>query len=136
MLHFYRRMEYVRDIIVMVSEKTPGAYIHYLEERDYEYVVAGSGRVDMSDALSKLVERYGIGTVVSDTGGRLDTALLESGLVDEISLVVSPILSGGSVTPIFHTESDRTVPLLLKGCSPLGEGYVRLVYDVPHGAGY
>lgn len=131
-LHFYRRMEYVRDIIVLVSGQTPGAYIRYLEEREYEYVVAGSGRVDLNAAFSTLAERYGIRTLVSDTGGRLDTALLESGLVDEISLIVAPVLSGEMATPLYRPGSHRTLPLLLKGCTPLGDGYVRLVYDVPH----
>ena len=32
-LYVFRRMEYVRDIIILVSEKTPPEYIRYLQDR-------------------------------------------------------------------------------------------------------
>jgi 2,5-diamino-6-(ribosylamino)-4(3H)-pyrimidinone 5'-phosphate reductase len=85
-LHFSQRMEYTRDIIVLVSEKTPDWYSRYLREREYEYLVAGRDRVNLCLAMENLFSGYDIRILVSDTGGSLDTALLESGLVDDLKL--------------------------------------------------
>lgn len=129
-LHFYRRMEYTRDIIVLVSEKTPEGYIQYLKERGYEYIVAGSDRVDLDLAMEKLLRMYHIRILVSDTGGTLDTVLLESGLVDEISLIVAPVLSGQTEVILYTPSSKKNIDLTLKECTVVGEGYVHLVYEV------
>jgi len=129
-LHFFRRMEYVRDIIVLVSEKTPPEYIRYLEDRDYLFLVAGKERVELAAAMNMLSWDHGVRTLVSDTGGILDTALLESGLVDEISLVLAPVLSGRTDVLIYRPGGRGTIALVLKGCGNIGEGYVHLVYEV------
>lgn len=131
-LHFYRRMEYTRDVIVLVAEETPSRYIRYLENRDYDYLIAGKDRVDPTTALHLLSQEYPIRTLVSDTGGTLDTVLLSAGLVDEISLVVAPVLSSRTDILLYQPEPgrERNIPLTLKECGDIGEGYVHLVYDV------
>ncbi|NYT20316.1 MAG: 5-amino-6-(5-phosphoribosylamino)uracil reductase [Methanomicrobiales archaeon] len=131
-LHFYRRMEYTRDVIVLVSEKTPSRYIRFLEDRDYEYLITGKEHVDLQSALDMLSRGYAIRTLVSDTGGTLDTALLSAGLVDEISLVVAPVLSARTDILLFKPDpgSGKNIPLSLKECGDIGEGYVHLVYEV------
>ena len=52
--HFYRRMEYTRDVIVLVSDETPSRYIRFLEDRDYDYLTVGKDRVDLEIALHSL----------------------------------------------------------------------------------
>lgn len=118
-LHFYWRMEYTRDIIMLVSEKTPDWYNRYLREREYEYFVAGRDRVDPGLAMENLFSGNTIRILVSDTGGTLDTALLESGLVDEISLLVIPVLSGETGVLLYGPSSKENIDLKLKricGC--------------------
>jgi 2,5-diamino-6-(ribosylamino)-4(3H)-pyrimidinone 5'-phosphate reductase len=131
-LHFYRRMEYTRDVIVLVSDETPSRYIRFLEGRDYDYLTAGKDQVDPEIALNSLYETYNIRTLVSDTGGTLDTVLLASGLVDEISLVVAPVLSARTDVLLFQPEpgTAQNILLTLKECGDIGEGYVHLVYGV------
>ena len=57
--------------------------------------MAGDGRVDLGSALSVLRHEYGAELVRVDSGGSLTGALLASGLVDEVSLLVHPELSDG-----------------------------------------
>jgi len=64
------------------------------------------------------------------TEGTLDTALLESGLVDEISLIVAPVLSGQAEGNLYTPSSKKNIELILKECRDLGEGYIHLVYQV------
>jgi 2,5-diamino-6-(ribosylamino)-4(3H)-pyrimidinone 5'-phosphate reductase len=49
-LHYFRRSEYCRDVIVLVSESTPSDYLTYLRERGYEFFVSGGEKVDLSQA--------------------------------------------------------------------------------------
>jgi len=44
-LHYCRRYEYCRDVIVLTSKKTPKEYHTYLQERKYDYYVVGEDKV-------------------------------------------------------------------------------------------
>ncbi|MDA0565677.1 dihydrofolate reductase family protein [Streptomonospora sp. S1-112] len=57
-------------------------------------IVAGAERVDLGAALAALGERHGVRAVRVDSGGALLGALLERGLVDELSLLVHPLTAG------------------------------------------
>jgi len=57
-------------------------------------LVAGSERVDLAAALTVLGERHAVRVVRVDSGGGLIGAMLERGLVDELSLLVHPLLAG------------------------------------------
>ncbi len=46
LLHTCRRFDMVRDIIVLVSEKTPQTYLQYLKERNYTYHIVGQNHVE------------------------------------------------------------------------------------------
>jgi 2,5-diamino-6-(ribosylamino)-4(3H)-pyrimidinone 5'-phosphate reductase len=54
----------------------------------------GEDRVDLAALLGELARR-GAGTVRVDSGGALTGALLAAGLVDEVSLLVHPVLAAG-----------------------------------------
>jgi 2,5-diamino-6-(ribosylamino)-4(3H)-pyrimidinone 5'-phosphate reductase len=56
----------------------------------------GEERVDLVAVLAMLAEREGAGVVRVDSGGALTGALLDAGLVDELSLLVHPCVVGGA----------------------------------------
>ena len=76
LLHVIRRSEYCPALVILISKKTSSEYISYLEERNYEYLVAGDDHVDYKNALKILSERYNVNTVVTDAGGTLNSILL------------------------------------------------------------
>jgi 2,5-diamino-6-(ribosylamino)-4(3H)-pyrimidinone 5'-phosphate reductase len=98
-----------RRMIALVSESTPREYLDYLAERHVEAIAAGEQRVDLRSALGELAARHGTRTVRADSGGTLNAALLAAGLVSEVSLLVHPVLVGGSAA---HTAVHCTEPLL------------------------
>jgi 2,5-diamino-6-(ribosylamino)-4(3H)-pyrimidinone 5'-phosphate reductase len=53
-----------------------------------------AGRVDLAAALDALGTQLGARVVRVDSGGALTGALLRAGLVDEVSLLVHPVLAG------------------------------------------
>lgn len=103
---FFRDWPFFRDIVVLASEKTSGDYLKYLDDRYVKYLVAGSDRVDLRLALLSLNENFGVKTVRTDSGGSLNGALLRAGLVEEVSLLISPSLVGGVSSKSFFRAPD------------------------------
>ncbi len=66
-----------------------------------EVLPAEAGRVPLGIVLDQLGEE-GILTLLTETGTRLNTALLAGGLVDRIHLFVSPQIMGSDAVPAFR----------------------------------
>jgi diaminohydroxyphosphoribosylaminopyrimidine deaminase/5-amino-6-(5-phosphoribosylamino)uracil reductase len=70
-----------------------------------EVLPAEAGRVPLGKVLDKLGEE-GILTLLTETGTRLNTALLAGGLVDRVHLFVSPQIMGSDAVPAFRGMAD------------------------------
>jgi 2,5-diamino-6-(ribosylamino)-4(3H)-pyrimidinone 5'-phosphate reductase len=129
LLHTCRRFEYCRDVIVLVAEETPAEYVTHLKERNYEYHVVGKKHVDLERALKLLSRKYGVKTVLADTGRILGNLLLNQGFVKEISLLIHPVIVGTTSYNMF-SNADKTSKLKLCKNETLEKNYVWLVYAV------
>ena len=130
-----RQQPYWRDVIILCSLATPPVHLAYLAEQQVEHIVAGDDRVDLAAALVELKARYGLNRLRTDSGGILNGALLRQGLVDEVSIVLSPALVGGTSPRSFFTAPDLTstgeiIPLRLVHLEQLRGGAVWLRYEV------
>jgi 2,5-diamino-6-(ribosylamino)-4(3H)-pyrimidinone 5'-phosphate reductase len=83
-----REVGHWSGVVAVSSERTPPRAAAVEELR------AGRDRVDLAGLLDELGRR-GLGVVRVDSGGALTGALLGAGLVDEVSLLVHPVLTGG-----------------------------------------
>ncbi|MFA5444726.1 MAG: dihydrofolate reductase family protein [Bacteroidales bacterium] len=128
-LHYYRQFEYCRDVILLVSETTPAGYIDYLEKRDYDYIKTGSIHADYREAFRQLALRYGIDTILVDTGSRLGNVLLNEGLIDEISLVFTPEILAKATRHIFEGV-EKNIKLRCQKCEKLPDDYIWTVYEI------
>ncbi len=124
----HRKSGYAKDVIVLVSKRTPKRYLDYLAARNYEYIMTGDDHVDYKAALEELNNRFGISRVVVDSGGVLASVLLEQGLVDEIELLVAPELVGEKAVHLFR-QLNLAVKLELRRVETV-RGNVLIVYDV------
>jgi diaminohydroxyphosphoribosylaminopyrimidine deaminase/5-amino-6-(5-phosphoribosylamino)uracil reductase len=66
-----------------------------------EVLPAEAGRVPLRRVLDQLGQQ-GILTLLTETGTRLNTALLSAGLVDRVHLFVSPQIMGSDAAPAFR----------------------------------
>jgi 2,5-diamino-6-(ribosylamino)-4(3H)-pyrimidinone 5'-phosphate reductase len=131
MLHVFRKMPYIRDVIVLVSEKTPEKYLKYLEERDYDIIYSGKDHTNLSDAFQAIRKNYGIKKILADTGGMLDCVLLNKGLADEVSLLISPEIMGHEKIKLFDFISENShIELKLLNVYRHSNGFSQLHYKV------
>lgn len=86
--------------------------------------------MDIKQALEIAAERYGFKLVVSDSGGILNSILLEQGLVEEISLILDPEIVGRTGTNLFRGIEKSGIQLELVRNEVVEKKYVHLVYRV------
>jgi len=129
LMHTCRQFEQCRDVIVLVSHTTPQRYLRYLDERQYDYHRVGRDSVDLRKALNLLAKKYHAKTIITDTGRILGNLLFNQGLVDEISLLVHPVIVGKTSYSIF-TEIEKKHDVSLVKCERLEKQYIWLVYKV------
>jgi 2,5-diamino-6-(ribosylamino)-4(3H)-pyrimidinone 5'-phosphate reductase len=132
LLHVYRKSGYCKDVVVLVSKRTPKSYIKYLKERDYDHYSCGRDHVEFRQALRLMRAHYGTRVVMTDSGGTLNNILLKQGLISEISLLVAPVLVGDKRTNLFRTlklQGNKPRLQLIKN-RMLEKHYLLLIYRI------
>ena len=90
------------DVVVFTVSKDE-ARVRELQSRGVrvEVLPAEAGRVPLARVLNKLGEE-GILSLLTETGTRLNTAMLDGGLVDRVHLFVAPQIMGSDAVPAFR----------------------------------
>jgi diaminohydroxyphosphoribosylaminopyrimidine deaminase / 5-amino-6-(5-phosphoribosylamino)uracil reductase len=90
------------DVVIFTVSKDENriAQLSYRGVR-VEVLPAEAGRVPLGKLLDKLGQE-GILTLLTETGTRLNTAMLAAGLVDRVHLFVSPQIMGSDAVPAFR----------------------------------
>jgi 2,5-diamino-6-(ribosylamino)-4(3H)-pyrimidinone 5'-phosphate reductase len=125
-------------VIAVLSERVSNEYLAFLRDRGVSYVIAGKRDVDLAVALEKLGARVGIRTMMLEGGGHINGGMLAAGLIDELSVLVSPVADGRLGTPtLFDVEADHVIPrrLLLEAVERRGDNFLWLRYRV-EGSGH
>jgi 2,5-diamino-6-(ribosylamino)-4(3H)-pyrimidinone 5'-phosphate reductase len=112
--HYLKSLPFWREGIALCTGATPPEHRAYLEERHIRVIDAGEDRVDFARALAVLRSEFSVRTIRVDSGGTLNGVLLRAGLVDEISIVVSPCLAGGNPGGIFREPASPAGPIVLE----------------------
>jgi len=124
-----RTWPYMRGLLALCSSSTPQEYLSYLAEKKVGTIIAGDDRIDMRSALEALNAQYGVKVVRVDSGGTLNSVLLNYGLADEVSVLIHPFLAGGKPGPTIFDPlkagiSDLSIPLKLSFYEVLEHGII------------
>ena len=93
------------QIIEVLSEDVDARYLGYLEAMQIPYIFAGESSIDVELALFKLKNIIGCETLLLEGGSIINGAFERAGVVDELSLVVAPVIAGWDSKPLFM-DSD------------------------------
>lgn len=123
-----------KQLVIATSNREHPAF----QVKEPNLNVIYQSKLDLSDLLKQLGEKFGCARITVQTGGTLNGLFLREKLLDYVDIVVAPVLVGGKGTPtLIDGESLTTVGelsklgvLKLESVEPLKGSYIRLRYQV------
>jgi riboflavin biosynthesis pyrimidine reductase len=114
------------------SKRTSRDFINHLVERNYDYLVCGDEHIDYETAFNSLHLKYGVNIILVDSGPVLNEVLLSRHLIDEISLLVHPILVNKKSDKLLANinKGSGNINLKLLTCENIESKLVLLRYEV------
>lgn len=92
-------------LVIVITETTPKNYLAYLRDKKISYIIGGKRDIDFSRVFQVLKTKFGIKKMLIEGGGKLNGSILKAGLIDEISLLIAPLVVGSTNAPsIFDRE--------------------------------
>lgn len=101
------------QIIEVLTEKADKRYITYLKDMGIPYIFAGEDEIDVNTALEKLKRLFGCDTLLLEGGSIINGSFQRADAIDELSLVVAPIVADKDDKPLF-TDSTASDYKLIK----------------------
>jgi riboflavin biosynthesis pyrimidine reductase len=102
-------------IVVVLSEKVSDAHLAGLRSERVSYIFAGKSDLDLALTLDILNRELGVKRLLLEGGGGANGAFLRAGLVDELHLVLCPVVDGAKGAPsIFDSteaEAEQRAPV-------------------------
>ena len=89
------------QIIEVLTEQVDGHYLAYLQSMYIPYIFAGETEIDVKIALEKLKTLMGINSILLEGGSIVNGYFQRADVIDEISLVVAPIIADSTDKPLF-----------------------------------
>lgn len=119
--------------LIITSEQVSKEYLAYLDERHISWIVCGKEEIDLAKAMEILAENFSVERLGIVGGPMINSAFLEAGLLDEISILIGLGIDGRKGMPtVFDGFSmeKKTIPLKLKDAKIFENGAVWLRYLV------
>ena len=121
----------VQPHLIIMSQQVTKDYLNYLDKQGISWIVAGSERIDLANAMQILATGFQVKRLAIVGGGRINGGFLDAGLIDEVSILIGPGADGRSTEPSLFDgrPADRhPVPLKLKAAQTYDDGAVWLRY--------
>lgn len=123
-------------VVAILSERVSDEYLSFLRERGVSYLLAGARDVDLALTLEKIGAKFGVRTLMLEGGGKINGSMLRAGLIDEVSVLLTPVADGRMGTPaLFDVEGEGVTPrrLTLDSVEKRVDGVIWLRYKVERG---
>ena len=86
-------------IVVVLTEAVSDAHLAGLRADKVSYFFAGAASIDLARALEFLNRELGVERLLLEGGGVVNGSFLREGLIDEVSLIVWPVVDGAAGAP-------------------------------------
>jgi riboflavin biosynthesis pyrimidine reductase len=120
-------------LVVVLTQAVSDSHLAGLRADGVSYIFAGERQIDLAAALETLHHELEIRRLLLEGGGAANGALLQAGLVDELSLVIAPsvegVVGGPAVFDIHGAPGAlNAMGMVLEACQVLEGGFVWLRY--------
>ena len=119
------------QVIEVTTQLADLRYLAFLRSMSIPYIIAGKDDLDPELALIKLKQLFHMERITLCGGAIINGVFLKHHLVDQISLVVSPYVSGdNNAKTAFNTGSEFiNEGFTFTKALPLTDGGVQLIFD-------
>lgn len=87
------------NLVIVVTKITPKSYLAYLQMKGISYIFAGDDKIDFSILFSKIRQMFNIETLILEGGAILNGNVIEYNFIDELSLILIPMVINDSKAP-------------------------------------
>lgn len=102
-------------LLEVLTEKVQPEFLAYLDDLGIPYIFAGKENFEPEIFLKKIKELYHINTFTLCGGAEINAVFLKADLVDEISIVIGPVIDGNRNALTFvGTENTDGFPKYFK----------------------
>ena len=96
-------------VITVLTEAVSDRTLAFLRARGVSYVFGGKRAIDVERVLEKLHALFGIERLLLEGGGTINGSFHAADVIDEISVLVAPVVDGNTGTPTLF-DARRVVP--------------------------
>jgi riboflavin biosynthesis pyrimidine reductase len=86
-------------VVEVLTEAVPDDYLAYLQSIGVSYLFGGKTEIDLELVLAVLADDLGLKRLVVEGGPTVSGSFVSAGLVDEISLLILPLVDGRGEHP-------------------------------------
>jgi 2,5-diamino-6-(ribosylamino)-4(3H)-pyrimidinone 5'-phosphate reductase len=119
-------------VVIFTTHLTSKEQVAFLRAQGADVYTENSDRVDLKNALATLLG-MGINRLMVEGGATLNFELLRSGLVDELTAYIAPLIFGGDKAPTMAAgsglERGAAIPLKLIQVEQHADGGLILKYQ-------
>ena len=94
-------------VVAVITNRASEAYKDMLRRKNISYIIAGDEQLDLKEAVSKIQQYFNMDELMVNGGGGINWSFMQADLVDEVSLVVTPIADGDSQSQSLFESNDK-----------------------------
>ena len=126
--------KYEKHHLIITSEKVSKEYLNYLDNRNISYIACGKEKIDLKKAMEILYNEFKVQRLAVVGGPLINSAFLDEGLLDEISLLIGLGIDGRKgmqgVFDGFNMEHPVFTKLKFKEVKSFEDGAVWIRYTL------
>lgn len=97
-----------KPYLILTSENVTKEYLDYLDKKNISWIACGKEHIDLVRAAEILAEQFNVKRMGIIGGPKINTAFLEAGLLDEISILIGAGIDGRGGMPAVFDGLDMT----------------------------
>lgn len=95
-------------VVAVLTEAVSDDYLAYLQSIEVSYFFGGASEIDLARVVQTLADELGAARLIVEGGPHVSGAFVNAGLVDEISVLILPLIDGRGEHPASFEVSKET----------------------------
>lgn len=100
-----------KPYLIVTSEQVSKEYLEYLDGKNISWIACGKERIDLSRTCEILAKDLGVSRLGVVGGPAINTAFLNAGLLDEVSILIGAGIDGRREMPSVFDGREMSFPL-------------------------